>query len=171
MHFELDPRRQAYRQAREELLASRGWMTLALEKVHDLSENSDVWPPLLPIHPDELLPGTRFLLIDPTTRQAHPLRRGLNTIGRLPDNDIVFEERSISRRHAVVLVHAGGRCVLHDTASRNGTSVNGKRIEEPTRLQRGDEIRISQRRLLFVSETDCESDVAIDNHPETAILG
>jgi hypothetical protein len=171
MHFELEPRRQAYRQAREELLSSRGWVTLALEKVHDLSDNSDVWPALLPIHPDQILPGTKFLLIDLCTRQAYPLRPGLNTIGRFPDNDVVLEEIWISRRHAALLVHTGGRYVLHDTASRNGTFVNGRRIDEPTRLHRGDEIKISQRRLVFVSESDCGSEDPMDNHPETAILG
>jgi pSer/pThr/pTyr-binding forkhead associated (FHA) protein len=59
---------------------------------------------------------------------------------------------------------------LHDTASRNGTFVNGKRIVEPTRLQRGDEIKIYKRRLLFISESDCGSDEQMDNHPETAVL-
>lgn len=171
MHFDLDPRRQEYRQAREELLAARGWMTLALEKVNNLAEDSDVWPALLPIRPDQFLPGTKFLLIEPSTRQTYPLRPGLNTIGRLPDNDIVLEEIWISRRHCVVLIHASGQCVLHDTASRNGTFVNGKRIDEPTLLHCGDQIMVSRRLLAFVRESDCRSDDQNDNHPETAVLG
>ena len=170
MHFELEPRRQAYRQARKELLSSRGWMTLALERVHDLAEDSDVWPALLPMRPQQILPSTKFLLLDPSTQQAYLLRPGLNTIGRFPDNDIVLEESWISRRHGVLLVHHGGRCVLHDTASRNGTFVNDERIVEPTRLQRGDEIKIARRRLLFVSESDGGNDAPMDNHPETSVL-
>jgi pSer/pThr/pTyr-binding forkhead associated (FHA) protein len=40
---------------------------------------------------------------------------------------------------------------LHDTASKNGTYVNGKRISGPTRLRSGDEIRMCDQRLVFVT--------------------
>ncbi len=170
VHLDLDPRRQEYRQAREKLLGARGWKTLALEKVNDLADDSDVWPALLPIRPDQLLPGTKFLLIEPPSRQSYPLRPGLNTMGRFPDNDIVLEEREISRRHCVVLVHTGGQCELHDTASRNGTFVNGKLIDQPTRLRRGDQIKVGRRLLVFISESDCQNDNPNDNYPNTDIL-
>lgn len=170
-HLDFDPRRQEYRRARAELLAARGWMTLAMEKVNDLADDSDVWPALLPIHPDQVLPGAKCLLMNPHTRQAYPLRPGLNTIGRLPDNDIVLEEISISRRHCVLLVHAWGGCDLYDTASRNGTFVNGRRMDGPIRLHPGDQIKVYRHPLVFLSETDCRSDEEHDNHPETAVLG
>lgn len=169
-HFDLDPRRQEYRRAREDLLAARGWKTLALEKINDLAADSDVWPALLPIRPDHILPGTQFVLIEPPTRQTYALRPGMNTIGRLPDNDIVLGDICISRRHCVLLVHTGGRCELHDTASRNGTFVNGQRLDKPTGLQRGDQILVCRRLLVFISEADCRSDNPNNNIPETALL-
>lgn len=170
VHLDLDPRRQVYREAREQLLAARGWMTLALEKVNDLANDSDVWPALVPIRPDQFLPSTKFLLIEPPSRRTYALRPGLNTIGRLPNNDIVLEEREISRRHCVVLVHTGGQCELHDTASRNGTLVNGKLIDQPARLRRGDQIMVCRRLLVFISESDCQNDNPNDNYPNTDIL-
>ena len=170
IHLDLDPRRQEYRRARAVLLAARGWMTLALEKVNDLAADSDVWPALLPIRPDHFLPGTQFMLVEPPTRQTYPLRPGMNTIGRFPDNDIVLDEFCISRRHCVLLVHAGGQCELHDTASRNGTFVNGQPIDKPTRLHRGDRIMVCRHLLIFISESDCQSDDPNNNNPETAVL-
>ncbi len=170
VHLDLDPRRQIYRQARERLLAARGWMTLALEKVDELAAESDDWPNLLPIRPDQLLPGLKFLLIEPPTRRTYSLHPGLNTIGRLPNNDIVLEESVISRRHCAVLVHTRGQCELHDTASRNGTFVNGKLIDKPTRLNRGDQIMVCRRLLVFVSESDCQNDNPNHNYPNTDVL-
>ena len=115
--------------------------------------------------PDQVLPGTKFLLVDPRAGVARPLRVGLNTIGRFPSNDIVLEDRCISRRHCVILVHARGGCELHDTASLNGTFLNGRRVREPARLTSGDCIRVYDRPLLFESEAD---DPAA---PEDAVMG
>jgi hypothetical protein len=169
-HFDLDPRRQHYRRAREQLQAARGWMTLALEKVNDLAADSDAWPALVPIHPEQVQPGTKCVLMDPLTRQTYPLRPGLNTIGRLPDNDIVLEPIFISRRHCVLLVHVWGRCDLYDTASRNGTFVNETRIDKPIRLHPGDHIKLGSYPLVFLREADCRSDGENDNYPETSVL-
>jgi hypothetical protein len=161
-HLEF-PRRQEYRRRREALLGERGMLTLAAERVYGLMDDSDEWP----IRPDRILPGTRYLLVDHHAGCVYVLKTGLNTVGRLPNNDIHFEELWISRRHCVLLVHAWGGCDLHDTASRNGTSVNGVRIDRPMRLTSGDCIQVSQRRLLFVSEKDYQDGEWDDEHPAT----
>ena len=44
-------------------------------------------------------------------------------LGRQPDNDIVVDERSVSRRHAFIK-RAGSNYDLHDLGSTNGTFVN-----------------------------------------------
>jgi hypothetical protein len=169
MHFGFDARREQYRRARAVLLNARGLMTRGLEYVQNLAENSDVWPALLPIQPDQLLPGMKFALVDLQAQQAYPLRVGLNSVGRLPNNDIVLEEIWVSRRHFVVLVHARGACELHDTASRNGTFVNGNRVVQPVALQPGDEIKVCKKRLLVVRKEDCHGNDPYDNHPQTAV--
>ena len=169
-HFETLERRQDYRRAREVLLGARGWMTLAVEHVHGMIEDSDDWPALLPLRPDQVLPGAKFVLIDQQNRQSHALHTGLNTIGRLPENDIVLEPSWVSRRHCTLLVHSRGVCELHDTASLNGTFVNGQRIRQPVRLHSGDGIRIGPVELLFVAEKDCPPGDRDPDYPDTAIL-
>jgi pSer/pThr/pTyr-binding forkhead associated (FHA) protein len=169
-HFEVFGRRQDYRQARQALFDARGWLTLAAEYVQDRMADSDDWPALLPVRPDQVLPGTKYVLVDQQAGRSHSLQTGLNTIGRLPDNDIVLDDRVISRRHCVLLVHAWGGCELHDTASLNGTFVNGRRIHQPARLSSGDRIQVGQRLLLFLREEDCSVDSSGGIHPETAVL-
>jgi pSer/pThr/pTyr-binding forkhead associated (FHA) protein len=167
-HLGLLPRRQEYRQARAALQAERGWLTLAAERVERWAGEGDNWPSLLP-RPEEVLPGTKYLLIDRQTGDAYPLRTGLNTVGRLPDNDIVLNEIWVSRRHCALLVHARGGCELHDTASRNGTFVNGQRLTRPVRLSPGDRVGVAGRQFLFVRAEDAAGGED-EGHPDTAVL-
>jgi hypothetical protein len=154
------PRREDYRRARERLLDARGLLTRAVIHAHDLLEE---WPST----PDRLPPGTQFLLIDRQGGWVYPLRTGLTTIGRLPNNDVVLGDRQVSRRHCVVLVHAWGGCELHDTASLNGTRVNGRPVLEPVRLASGDLIRVWERPLLFLDAEDYRAGVEDEEHPAT----
>jgi DNA-binding winged helix-turn-helix (wHTH) protein len=72
-----------------------------------------------------------------------PLAPGETVIGRAADADVVIESPKVSRRHARVVVD-GGRAVIEDLGSTNGTSVNGSRIEGPRELLHGDEILIGR---------------------------
>src|SRR5215831_10804714 len=136
-HFGICRRRYKYRKVRDALLSARGWLTLAAEGIQGLLGKVDDWPSLLHVQPAQLVPSPRNCLADPLANRCYPLRIGLNTVGRLPDNDIEFEEITVSRRHCVILVHAWGGCELHDTASRNGTFVNGQRLHRPVLLAAG----------------------------------
>jgi hypothetical protein len=55
--------------------------------------------------------------------------------------DLEVEDLEMSRRHAV-LRRASRRLEVEDLGSKNGTFVNGKRIEEPTPVGGGAEIRV-----------------------------
>jgi hypothetical protein len=81
----------------------------------------------------------------------YPLKAGVNTIGRLPDNDVVIEGPHFSRRHCAILVHAGDICELYDLASRNGAYVNGLKVNGSTQLVSGDQICMCKRRFVFLS--------------------
>jgi pSer/pThr/pTyr-binding forkhead associated (FHA) protein len=72
-------------------------------------------------------------------------------IGRSPASDILLEDASVSRRHAVV-VHRDGRAVLLDDRSLNGIFVNGDRVGEAT-LSDGDAIVIGHVSLRYVEVT------------------
>src|SRR5262249_17277791 len=82
---------------------------------------------------------------------VHNLKTGLNTIGRLPDNDIAVSDGSVSRRHCAIIVHASKGCEVYDTASKNGTYVNGQKINGLTVLKTGDKIKLCDRQFLFVA--------------------
>jgi hypothetical protein len=148
IHLEL-PRRQEFRAARDALLHARGHNTLCAEGQAGfaglVASNLTAVEKLGPC----ARTAAKFVLMDHD--YVYPLKIGLNTIGRMPDNDVVVEDAYVSRRHCAVLVHAGNFCELHDVASKNGTFLNGCKIEGPTRLKPGDEIRMCNRNLVFMS--------------------
>jgi FHA domain/Domain of unknown function (DUF1707) len=67
------------------------------------------------------------------------------TIGRAKDCDCVLPQPTVSRHHAE-LRRDGGRWLLRDLGSRNGTRVNGMRVLEPTEVHPGDRIALGDAR-------------------------
>jgi len=65
--------------------------------------------------------------------EEYALAEGGNVIGRDPDAQVYIDHPSVSRRHALVSIGQGG-AAIEDLGSRNGTFVDGRRIEEPTSL-------------------------------------
>jgi hypothetical protein len=68
-------------------------------------------------------------------------------IGRSLSADLRFEDPTVSRRHAVLILESGGVRVLDDR-SLNGVFVNGERVVSQL-LADGDEIVIGRYRLRF----------------------
>ena len=68
-------------------------------------------------------------------------------VGRGADADFVLEDTNASRRHCRVLVDGAGYAV-EDLGSRNGTFVNGTRIQRRT-VGDGDVIRIGGTEFVF----------------------
>ena len=75
-------------------------------------------------------PGGTYVLVSVTDGRRHRLRVGVNALGRFCENELVLAPNHISRRHCLVLVHATGGCEMSDTASRNGTWVNRRRVTQ-----------------------------------------
>jgi pSer/pThr/pTyr-binding forkhead associated (FHA) protein len=82
-----------------------------------------------------------------------PLKIGLNSIGRLPDNDVVIDDPTVSRRHCAIVVHSDLSVEIHDIASKNGVVVNGHKSPGATPLKDADEISLCDRRLVFVMKS------------------
>jgi hypothetical protein len=80
---------------------------------------------------------------------VYPLSAAEIVIGRHRKADIRFEDPEISRFHAILTL-SGGRWQIEDLGSGNGIAVNGRRISEPCRIRKGDEIRIGRRKLRVV---------------------
>jgi hypothetical protein len=72
-------------------------------------------------------------------------------IGRSRDCDVVLDDENVSRRHAEVRP-SGGSWIVRDLGSTNGVKVNGRRIQGPQSLKRGDTIQLGTSRLTFEQE-------------------
>jgi len=98
-------------------------------------------------HDDELViasgpdAGTHILLTNEVT-----------TAGRHEASDLLLDDVSVSRHHALITRTASGRITLRDLNSLNGTYVNGTRVEETT-LHSGDEVQIGKFKLVFWEAT------------------
>jgi S1-C subfamily serine protease len=118
--------------------------------------------------------------VKPQLRIVTGARKGLTavfsrspiTIGRHPDTDFRLDpegDLDASARHAE-LVFAGGKWHVHDAGSRNGTYVNGHRIQRDTPLADTDQIQLGQGgpRLEFRLVADSVPDGVV---PGTAVPG
>jgi predicted component of type VI protein secretion system len=68
-------------------------------------------------------------------------------VGRDALCDLVLDDAQVSRRHACLDVGEDGHVTLRNLASRNGTWVDGRRLEEPVPLLGGEEIAVGRTRL------------------------
>lgn len=91
------------------------------------------------------------------------LNEGEHLIGRHPASILTIDSPTVSRHHAAISVN-GDNAVLKDLGSRNGTCVQGKRIEIPTALPDGDEIRVGSVVLAFRIASLDPSTVEFDLH-------
>ena len=83
---------------------------------------------------------------DGTTGIVHLLGKR-TTFGRTPDNDVRVDAEFISRHHAVAL-RTGGKTVIEDLNSTNGTYVNGQRVSRRT-LKDGDLVMLGKTEFRF----------------------
>jgi FHA domain-containing protein len=96
---------------------------------------------------DELpLLGSRYSVV--INGVAFALREGRNVIGRDSAAHIRIDLAAVSRRHAAINVH-GEEAMVQDLGSRNGTFLNGEKLEAARPLRPGDEIRIAQTAIRF----------------------
>ena len=77
-----------------------------------------------------------------------PLRLGENVLGREPEDGINLDSPTVSRRHARILISAGG-ATLEDLDSKNGTFLKGQRVAGAVPLANGNEIRVGSVVLRF----------------------
>jgi pSer/pThr/pTyr-binding forkhead associated (FHA) protein len=90
--------------------------------------------------------ATAMLFAPPQPPVSLP-REGEVALGRSRDCEVRLPDADTSRRHAKI-VCAGGRFVLHDLQSTNGTFVNGERIEQ-RELRAGDRLQIGANTVTF----------------------
>jgi pSer/pThr/pTyr-binding forkhead associated (FHA) protein len=90
------------------------------------------------------------LLKKDSSHKLFPLPSDVTTIGRRHSCDLCIPLVSVSKKHCQ-LNHDEGVLKIRDLDSRNGTYLNGKRINEAV-IQAGDSIKIGP--LTFVFQID-----------------
>jgi sigma-B regulation protein RsbU (phosphoserine phosphatase) len=78
-----------------------------------------------------------------------PLDRDRITLGRSSANELCYpDDAGLSRQH-LALTRIGDQWQVEDLGSKNGTVVNGKRIEKPTLFKEGDRISAGHLTIEF----------------------
>ncbi|HUV31067.1 MAG TPA: FHA domain-containing protein [Acidobacteriota bacterium] len=78
------------------------------------------------------------------------------SIGRTHDNDIVLENRGVSRKHAMIEFNDNAAVII-DNESLNGTFVNSRKITEEV-LRNDDTITIGKYSLVYHKESTARAD-------------
>ncbi|MGH7901083.1 MAG: FHA domain-containing protein [Thermodesulfobacteriota bacterium] len=104
------------------------------------------------------------------TVEKKKLDQEIISIGRAQDNDIVINNLSVSRYHAMIY-NKGGKVVIKDLGSANGTFVNGAKVDEAD-LWLGDVILIGKHVIKFSKEEDQRRDngVAFEREGGTVMV-
>jgi transcriptional regulator with GAF, ATPase, and Fis domain len=102
------------------------------------------------------------------------------SVGREASNKLWAADSAMSRRHFTIVKQEDGRFLLRDLGGRNGTRVNGEKIDKHELCHRdqitvgnstlvfllGDEEAIAERNPLQLDDTTVEEDVVASLHPE-----
>lgn len=117
-------------------LLTAGGETTAGTRVHGIA-GSDMQAMLVKVEDNGI----------PTAR-VYPLQ-GEVRMGRAPENQVLITDARVSRHHAR-LFFSNGQYWLEDLNSKNGTFLNGKRLNGPVVLTDGDRVKIGAVMFVFV---------------------
>src|SRR5690242_21354060 len=92
----------------------------------------------------------------PTPGVTFPLEGDQLTIGRDANNGVAINDAEVSRRHAR-LTFQGGKYVLEDLGSTNGTFVNGQRLAGPRVLKSGEVVSFGEQIVLVFEATNIDA--------------
>jgi pSer/pThr/pTyr-binding forkhead associated (FHA) protein len=115
--------------------------------------------------------ASQFQLImrqGPTPGAAFTLEGDQLNIGRDSTNEIAISDAEISRRHARLTLQ-GGKYVLEDLGSTNGTFVNGQRLAGPRVLKAGEVVSFGEQ-IVLVFEVTTNDPGATMVSPRAAVV-
>jgi len=101
-------------------------------------ERTEVMRPPTPPPPST---KAKFALEVGKLNKSFDLKDGATTIGRTIGCDIIIDDVSMSRRHAVITV-TGDKLSIRDLGSSNGTSVDKKRIGSEVEISSSSDIKL-----------------------------
>jgi DNA-binding winged helix-turn-helix (wHTH) protein len=77
-----------------------------------------------------------------------PLAEGSNVLGRDRDCAVCIDSGTVSRRHAKIVV-TNGQATIEDLGSKNGTSVDGRKVKAPVVLEEGVQVRVGSVTMTY----------------------
>ncbi|HEX6542942.1 MAG TPA: DUF3662 and FHA domain-containing protein [Ktedonobacterales bacterium] len=94
------------------------------------------------------LPPAWLTLFRPTRGQPMRLLHSPIHIGRHLSNEIIVNDRRVSRHHAEIR-YERGQFVLYDLSSTNGVKINGVATRQPVPLRNNDLITVGSHEFVF----------------------
>ena len=117
--------------------------------------------------------STRYQLVmrsGPNPGASYALDSELMTIGRDPSNTIAVNDPEISRQHARMILQ-GGKIVIEDNGSTNGTTIDGRRISGPHVLKSGEMVALGEDIVFMFEALSFDPDATVVSsaaHPAAA---
>lgn len=96
----------------------------------------------------------------PTPGVVFPLEGEQLTIGRDSTNGVAINDAEVSRKHSR-LMFQGGKYVIDDLGSTNGTFVNGQRLAGPVVLKAGDVVSLGEQIVLMYDAINADAGATV----------
>ena len=106
--------------------------------------------------------NTKIVVVTAKGKFEHEIDKPYISIGRSKDNDIVIDDLSVSRKHAILEKDETGKFFLTDLNSSNGTFVNNVRITEKTPITTNDHILLGKTTMVIEMPEDFQGTVRVD---------
>jgi hypothetical protein len=89
------------------------------------------------------MPSARLVIRMPQGgQQSYPIEKSIINIGRQLSNDIIVEDKRVSRYHAQIKYQVDGQFVIYDLGSTNGITINNTPHMRQHVLRNGDKFTI-----------------------------
>ena len=106
-------------------------------------------PPIEPVNESTIVaPSEPIAYFESFEGAQHAVYQVPASVGKNNANDVVIDRQFVSRKHAV-LTHKNGYFYIADANSSNGVTVNGKKIQVPTKLESGTRIGFGPYETVF----------------------
>lgn len=99
----------------------------------------------------------------PTPGAVYPLEGDQLIIGRDATSGVAINDAEVSRKHAR-LNFQGGKYVIEDLGSTNGTFVNGQRLVSSTVLKSGDVVSLGEQIVLMYEALSSDAGATMIGH-------
>ena len=103
----------------------------------------------------------------PTPGATYSLEGDQLTIGRDSSNGVAINDAEVSRKHAR-LTFQGGKYILEDLGSTNGTFVNGQRLAGPAVLKSGDVVSLGEQIVLMYDALSADAGATVISSRKSA---